>query len=190
MRCPSLVPPSYRATAIAAVLLAALTAGCGSQESERNVAMGVPFEKEGTLQFLSPVDSVLGRIDVEIADTPAERRQGLMYRRELASDHGMLFIFPRTDQSGFWMKNTYVPLDIIFVGPDSQVVSVAQRTRIMSEETIRPEGPKKFVVEVNSGYSRRHGIDTTTRIRWTRTEPATTSWTDRLWSGIRSLVGG
>lgn len=176
--------------ALAAILTVVLLAGCSDEPSGRTVQMDVPFTKEGTLTFLSPADSVLGRLDVEIADTPAERRQGLMYRRSLAPDHGMLFLFPRADRSSFWMKNTYIPLDIVFVGPDSQVVSIARNTRIMSEETIAPNGPKQYVVEVNAGYARRHGIDTTTRIRWTRTEAEPSTWIERIRSTWRSFVGG
>lgn len=175
---------------LAVILAVGLLAGCSNEPSGRTVQMDVPFTKEGTLTFRSPTDSVLGRVDVEIADTPAERRQGLMYRRSLAPDHGMLFLFPRADRNGFWMRNTYVPLDIIFVGPDSQVVSIARNTRIMSEETIAPDGPKQFVVEVNAGYARRHGIDTTTRIRWTRTDERPSGWIERLRSTWRSFVGG
>lgn len=170
------------------ILLTGLVA-CQGNEQQNVVNMDVPFEKEGRLQFLSPDDSVITAIDIEIADTPESRQQGLMYRRNLRMDQGMLFIFPQASTGGFWMKNTYIPLDIIFVGPDSQVVSIARNTRIMSEETVDPKGPKQFVVEVPAGFADRFDIDSSTRIRWDRTTAEDYSVLQKLIRGFRSLFG-
>jgi uncharacterized protein len=73
------------------------------------------------------------RFQVEIADEPAERAQGLMYRREIPPDQGMLFDMGETRPVGFWMRNTYVSLDIIFIGEDGVVRSIAERTEPLSE---------------------------------------------------------
>ena len=132
--------------------------------------MGTEFTPEGTLSFVSPTDSVLRTIDIEIAETDAERARGLMFRRSMGYDKGMLFIFEQADQSGFWMKNTPMSLDILFISPDSSVVSIAKRTTPFSEATITPDGPKQFVVEVRAGFADRFGINTGTRIRWQRTD--------------------
>jgi uncharacterized membrane protein (UPF0127 family) len=142
-----------------------------SSETDRNVIdTGTSFTKEGTLSFVAPGDSVLRIIDIEIAETDAERARGLMFRRSMGYDKGMLFLFDEADESGFWMKNTPMPLDIIFVGPDSQVVSIAKRTKPFSEEQINPAAPKQFVVEVRAGFVDRFGVQKGTRIRWQRTD--------------------
>ena len=152
----------------ALLLAAALVAGCGADNPNNVINTGTEFTKEGTLSFITPTDSVIRTIDIEIAETDAERNQGLMHRRSMGFGRGMLFLFDRADESGFWMKNTPMPLDIVFVGPDSQVVSIAKRTTPFSEETIYPAAPKQFVVEVRAGFADRFGIEEGTRIRWQR----------------------
>jgi uncharacterized membrane protein (UPF0127 family) len=183
--------PSYQLL-VATLAFALITALGACQEKPRrnNSPVTRSFQTEGTLDFLRSDSSVITTIDIEISDTPESRRQGLMYRRSLEMDQGMLFIFPEVSSSGFWMKNTYIPLDIIFVGPDSQVVSIARRTRIMSERTIEPKAPKQFVVEVPAGFSRTFGIDTSTGIRWTREETEDRSFFGRIWDQLRAAVGG
>jgi len=152
------------------VLAVFLIAGCGNDDAPESIRMGTEFTPEGTLSFVTPSDSVLRTIDIEIAETDAERNRGLMFRRSMGYDKGMLFIFEQADQSGFWMKNTPMSLDILFVSPDSSVVSIAKRTTPFSEETITPDAPKQFVVEVRAGFADRFGIDEGTRIRWQRTD--------------------
>ena len=134
--------------------------------------MGEPkFQKEGTLAFVQSSGDTLKTIDIEIADTNAERERGLMRRRSLGYNRGMLFIFDTVDDSGMWMKNTPLPLDIVFVSPDSQVINIVRRTTPFSEETITPTAPKKFVVEIRSGFANRFGLTDSTHVRWTRTQP-------------------
>lgn len=164
---------------LALVLLTGVTA-CQQNQAPGEDPLNSSFEKEGTLDFVRGDTSTIKTIDIEIADTPESRRRGLMYRRSLTMDQGMLFIFPEASSGGFWMKNTYIPLDIIFVSPDSQVVSIARRTRIMSEETIEPQAPKQYVVEVPAGFTRKYDIDTTTHIRWTREPSDRGSFLDRM----------
>ncbi len=174
------VNPSLFLYATFALALLIGLGGCHENEPQSGVPIGSTFEREGTLDFLRGDTAVIKTIDIEIADTPESRTRGLMYRRSLSTDQGMLFIFPEASSEGFWMKNTYIPLDIIFVGPDSQVVSIARRTQIMSEETIEPKAPKQFVVEVPAGFVRKYGIDRSTRIQWTRTDSDENSFLDRI----------
>jgi len=130
------------------------------------------LEADGTLAFLQPNGDTLRTITIDIADTDAERRRGLMRQRSLGYDRGMLFLFDSVDDGGMWMKNTPLPLDIVFVAPDSQVINIARRTTPFSEETIEPTAPRKFVVEVRAGFADRFGLTDSTRIRWTRTPPS------------------
>jgi uncharacterized membrane protein (UPF0127 family) len=153
------------------LLVLALATGCGSDADTDNAGSGEPsFQREGTLAFYQPSGDTLATIAIEIADTDAERQQGLMRRRSLGYDRGMLFIFDDVSTDGMWMKNTPLPLDIVFVAPDSQVVSITRRTTPFSEETIEPAAPRKFVVEVRAGFANRYGLTDSTSIRWTRTQ--------------------
>ena len=95
------------------------------------------------------------RFSVELATTPEQREQGLMFRRKLAADAGMLFLYPDDQWINMWMKNTLLPLDMIFISRDGRVLSVAERTVPMSEVTIPSGQPARAVLEVNGGTSAR-----------------------------------
>lgn len=97
-------------------------------------------------------------VSVEIVSTPELLQRGLMWRTELPADHGMLFVFGEDAPRSFWMKNTPLPLDIIFINSKLRVVSIAENTVPYSLAQIRSAGPAKFVLEVNAGFSRRHGV--------------------------------
>ena len=106
---------------------------------------------------------------VEIADEPEEITTGLMNRESMDADAGMLFDFGQPREAAMWMKNTPLPLDIIFIGADSSIVSIAERTLPFSERTIESTGPAQYVLEVRAGYAARFGIDSTATVRWRRT---------------------
>ena len=95
---------------------------------------------------------------VEVARTDADRERGLMFRRNLPPDRGMLFRFEKEDRIYMWMKNTYLPLDMIFVGKDGRVVSVARNAEPLSERIISSQEPATAVVEVIAGVADRNGI--------------------------------
>lgn len=96
--------------------------------------------------------------NVELAVTPAQRAYGLMYRMSLAPDAGMLFLFDREAPRAFWMKNTYLPLDIIFLDGKGRIVSIARNTTPLSETPIRSGAPAMGVLEVNAGTADRLGL--------------------------------
>jgi uncharacterized membrane protein (UPF0127 family) len=104
-------------------------------------------------------------ITVELADTPEKRALGLMYRRDLPELHGMLFLFPRQEPQSFWMKNTPLPLDIIFIDATRTIVSIAPNTTPFSEKLIPSDKPAQFVLEVNGGFCQRHGIAVGNRVQ-------------------------
>lgn len=98
------------------------------------------------------------QVRVEIARTEAEVQRGLMFRRSLEADTGMLFLFDRPEIRRFWMRNCYIPLDMIFLDENKNVVGIEENT-IPGDETGRgPDRPAQYVVEVAGGYARRHGI--------------------------------
>ncbi|HEY0836534.1 MAG TPA: DUF192 domain-containing protein [Azospirillum sp.] len=98
------------------------------------------------------------RFDVELARTPAQQAQGLMFREKMAPDAGMLFVHDRPQPATFWMKNTLIPLDMLFVGADGRIVNIHERAVPHSLEGIRSAGPVKGILEINGGMSARLGI--------------------------------
>jgi uncharacterized membrane protein (UPF0127 family) len=96
--------------------------------------------------------------EVEMAVTPEEQAQGLMYRRELADGKGMLFDMGEERPAIFWMKNTYVSLDMIFIRANGTIASIAERTTPLSEARINSGAPVRGVLEVVAGTAKRYGI--------------------------------
>lgn len=117
------------------------------------------FRKDGELIFRKDgkADKAL-KIDIEIADDEPERIQGLMYRDSMPEFAGMLFLFPIEEPLDFWMKNTHISLDIMYVNSDRRIVSIASNTIPYSQEQIPSIKPAQYVVEVNAGFAARHGI--------------------------------
>jgi len=103
---------------------------------------------------------------VEIADTPTKREMGLQYRRELAPDHGMIFLFPTEEQQSFWMKNTPIPLDMIFISAERKIVGVVENTVPFSLDGRSVSGKSQYVLEINGGLSRRYGFKAGDSVRF------------------------
>ena len=97
-------------------------------------------------------------VKVEVADTPDRRSLGLMYRKDLAPDAGMLFIFDTAERLTFWMKNTPLPLDMIFIGDDKRIVGIVKDTVPYTTTPRGVEGKSRYVLEVNAGFSEKHNV--------------------------------
>ena len=95
---------------------------------------------------------------VEVVDTPEDRARGLMYRKELPEGQGMLFDFKEDQDVAFWMKNTYVPLDMIFIRGDGRILRIAENTEPLSERLVPSGGPIRAVLEVVAGTAKKLGI--------------------------------
>lgn len=106
---------------------------------------------------------------IEIADEQAERTAGLMYRNFLPDDQGMLFVFERTQQVGFWMKDTPLPLDLVFIDEGGRVAGIREG-KPLSEALITPGVPVRFVLELKKGTAARTGIEDGDVIRHPRIE--------------------
>ncbi len=102
---------------------------------------------------------------VEVMRTPAEHEKGLMFRRYLPDGRGMLFDFGRDEAVQMWMKNTYIPLDMVFIGRNGKVVSVAADTEPLSERIIPSGGPVTSVVELNAGVAAKIGLAVGDQVR-------------------------
>jgi len=97
-------------------------------------------------------------LEVEVVATPAKRRKGLMYRREMGRREGMLFVFPEEEKRTFWMKNTYLPLDIIYLDRERRVVSISKGAKPLSTSRYPSEGPAMYVLEVLAGVAGELGV--------------------------------
>jgi uncharacterized membrane protein (UPF0127 family) len=107
------------------------------------------------------------RVRVEIARSEAERQRGLMYRQSLEPGRGMIFLWDRPERLKFWMKNTYIPLDMIFIASDKHVVYVEENAEPLTTGTRGPDdADSQYVLEVPGGWARTHGIERGVLVRF------------------------
>jgi uncharacterized membrane protein (UPF0127 family) len=117
------------------------------------------FVQEGSLAFLENQSAdTLAHIAIEVADDDAQRTQGLMYRSSMVDTTGMLFIFDAPASRSFWMKNTKIPLDILYVDENKEIIMIYKSVMPYSEKSIPSEGEALYVVEVNGGFTTRNNI--------------------------------
>ncbi len=117
------------------------------------------FKKQGELEFVSAKDKkVIKKIDVEIADNDAKRSRGLMFRKTMEDTQGMLFVFVVSELQSFWMKNTVLSLDIMFVNENKEIVKIHKSTTPFSEKSLPSEKKSMYVVEVVAGFSDKYGV--------------------------------
>lgn len=133
---------------------AGLMVGCANDSEKEPIETDpITFTKEGELSIYEPSGTLIKELDIEIADDNYERETGLMYRESMEDEQGMLFIFENAAPRFFYMKNTLIPLDIIYFGSDSTIVSF-QKNAKPNDLTSLPSGePAQFVLEVNAGLA-------------------------------------
>ncbi len=144
-----------RRAALAALLGALLAVSCASKTCTAPARVAVEASS-----------GARPAVNVEVARTEPERRKGLMDREKLAPDAGMLFVFDETSDHGFWMLNTLIPLDMIFVGEDGRVVGIVERAEPRSTEMRSVGAPSRYVLEVNGGWAAAHGVRTGDLVRF------------------------
>jgi uncharacterized membrane protein (UPF0127 family) len=103
-------------------------------------------------------------VDVEVVRSEAEVRKGLMWRKQLDADAGMLFFMGEVDVHTFWMKNTYISLDMIFITEDMHVAGIVENTPPLNEEQQYVDTPSLYVLEVNAGWSKKHQVGAGARV--------------------------
>lgn len=143
-------------------LLLLFTGACSKSseksDSETESSSGRLLDYERPIAFLSAEGDTISTIDAAIADDDTERSQGLMDVNELPASKGMLFIFDENKPRSFWMANTPLPLDIIFVNADKTIVRIHHSTQPFSEKNLTSGEPAQFVIETNAGYCVSHDI--------------------------------
>jgi uncharacterized protein len=111
-----------------------------------------------TVATFTAADGRRASFRLEIAATPATRERGLMFRREMAPDRGMVFVFGQDEVQTFWMKNTLLPLDMVFVEAGGAVAGVVHDARPMTLDVRKVDSPSRYVVELNAGVAKAKGI--------------------------------
>ena len=130
---------------------------------------GLKFRKDGELTFQNKNGEFISSIDLEFAETAKERAQGLMYRTELGENQGMLFIFPAEEIQSFWMHNTVLPLDMIFVNSNLEIVTIRKNTKPYDDSSYPSTKPAQYVIEVNAGYTDKFNINVGDKVVFRRT---------------------
>lgn len=135
-------------------------------ESEAKV---YEFKKEGELSFQSENGEYISGLDIEFADNDFERGQGLMYRTEMEESQGMLFIFPYEATQSFFMKNTIISLDMLFINSHMEIVTIHKNTEPYSLESYPSTEPAQYVLETIAGYTDKFNINTGDKVIFRKT---------------------
>ena len=150
-------------------LILVVLSSTSCKEDQRTLTDTTPiaFSKEGELEILkSDTDTVLAALDIELALTDYEIQTGLMYRKSMEANQGMLFVFQEEAPHSFYMKNTLISLDILFIDKDLRIVNIQKNTTPLSESGIPSSGPVQYVLEINAGLSDRWKLAAGDRIRY------------------------
>ncbi|MEL6917400.1 MAG: DUF192 domain-containing protein, partial [Bacteroidota bacterium] len=140
-------------------------------ENEKKVVKTDPitFKKEGELiVYKAETDSVITTLDIEIAETDYETQTGLMYRNSMEDKQGMLFIFPDVAMHSFYMKNTEIALDIIFVDEHLRIASFQKNAEPFNETGLSSKIPVQYVLEINAGLSEKWRLEVGDRLDFTK----------------------
>ena len=132
---------------------------CKKTSENKILTKEVTFTKEGELTLRKATnDSIIAILDIEFAETKYETQTGLMYRKAMLNDRGMLFIFDDEIRRSFYMKNTEFALDIIFINSDHKIVSIQKNAKPLNKTSLPSDAPAKYVLEINAGLSDQWGL--------------------------------
>ena len=148
-----------------AALVATPVAACKAGGEDMQVS---PAGLQQAPLTVTTADGEVHNFTVELALTPAEQQRGMMDRQSLAPDRGMLFVYERPEYRSFWMKNTYIPLDIIYIGGDGRILSIEADTIPLSIEPYPSLDPALLVLELAGGRAAELGIEPGDVVTWQR----------------------
>ncbi len=125
------------------------------------------FTKEGTLSLISSeTGEAIKQIDIEKAENDQERAIGMMFRKSMGDTQGMLFLFDEIKPQSFWMKNTFIPLDIIFIDENKKINTIHPNATPHSETSLPSNGNAQFVLEVRGGFCQDYGVKVGDIVEW------------------------
>jgi uncharacterized protein len=128
----------------------------------------IEFKKDGELTFFkSKSDSIITTFDIEIADSDYETQTGLMHRNSMLDNRGMLFIFTEMSLRSFYMKNTLIPLDIIYLDENKIIVSIQENAQPLDDTSLPSQLPAQYVFEMNAGLTQLWSLKIGDRMKFT-----------------------
>jgi hypothetical protein len=136
------------------------------QESETQYQ----FRHDGMLDIIGQDNKIKTSFKIEIVEKEEEVMRGLKNRESMEPDQAMLFIFPQIDYYEFWMQDTYLPLDMLFMTADETVFQIVENAKPFSEERITPEKPNSYVLEINAGLAKKLKLLVGDKISWKRNQ--------------------
>ncbi|MEP1150579.1 MAG: DUF192 domain-containing protein [Balneola sp.] len=148
------------------ISIALLFSCADSKKKDPSKNVGRVLEYTNQLSFLNEEGETVSRLNFIKADDPDERNQGLMDVNSMPEDAGMVFYFDKEEPQSFWMMNTPLPLDIMYVNADSVIVSIYKSTVPFSDKSLPSGEPAKYVIETNAGYSISNDIKEGMRVRF------------------------
>ena len=129
----------------------------------------IEFKKEGKLSiFESASDTIITQFDIEIAESDYEIQTGLMHRYFMHDNRGMLFIFPEMSLRSFYMKNTLMPLDIIYLDESKLIVNIQKNTKPLDETSLPSQVPAQYVFEINAGLTQKWSLKVGDKMEFTK----------------------
>ncbi len=152
-------------SAIFFIFLLGISCSSAPSGKDKNINKEIHFRKDGTL-FIQDKNKEIAKFDIEIADDEYERETGLMYRKNMKDHQAMLFIFNDENPRYFYMKNTYIPLDIIFIDRNNKIVHIAKNAKPLDETTLASRSPAQYVLEIKAGLSDDWGITPGMKVQW------------------------
>ncbi len=158
---------SLRLVSIVLGLFSLFSLGCKNVQPQKIEEKVIAFKKEGSLSILTASKKTLAQFDIEIANTPYERETGLMYRESLEENRGMLFVFDQEQILSFYMKNTPLSLDLIFLNSKLEIVHIHKNATPNDPSTINSKFPARFVLELVAGTSEKYQLKTGNIVEYT-----------------------
>jgi len=138
------------------------------KENKVVAPLEVTFKKEGELKLYNvETDTLVAKFDIEIADTDYDIQTGLMYRNSMKENRGMLFVFPTMRERFFYMKNTRIPLDIIYLDDKQTIVSFQENANPLDESSLPSQVPAQYVLEINAGLAEKWLLEVGDRMEYT-----------------------
>lgn len=138
---------------------------CSDKKQEPSSSRHRTLTYTETVTFVTSENDSISTIEVAIADNEQETQLGLMFVKDMGEDQGMLFVFDQAAPRSFWMANTPLPLDIIFIDSNYEIVRIHRNTPPFSRESFSSDIPAQYVVEVNGGYTVDHDIQEGMKIK-------------------------
>lgn len=159
---------AFISAAIAGSILTFYNCKDNANSENKSLTKEITFTKEGELTILkADNDSIIAKLDIEIADDEYSTQTGLMYRHSMAENQGMLFVFKDLRQRSFYMKNTEIPLDIIYLNSEKEIVSIQKNAKPFDETSLPSETVSQYVLEVNAGLSEKWNLEKNDKIEYT-----------------------